>query len=91
MVLLIDPSGMHKILKLRLILRLYNMLKFAPWGHSKSTYALMEGGGGTPKRCENVHGDEDLPRAYVCLYKAVFSHLYYLFLFSTSLMGKYKL
>ena len=55
------------------------MLKFALWGHSKSTYALMEGGGGTPKRCENVQGDEDLPRAYVCLYKAVFSHLYYLF------------
>ena len=55
------------------------MLKFALWGHSKSTYALMEEGGGTPKRCENVQGDEDLPRTYVCLYKAVFSHLYYFF------------
>ena len=91
MVLLIDPNGIHKILKLSLILRLYKMLKFAPWGHSKSTYTLVEGGVGTPKRFENVQGDEDLPRAYVCLYKAVFSHLYYLFLFSTSLMGKYKL
>ena len=32
------------------------MLKFSPWGHSKGTYVLLEGGEGTPKRCENVQG-----------------------------------
>ena len=54
------------------------------WGHSKSTYALIEEGrGGTPKTCEDVQGEGDLPKVYVSLYlfKGVFSHLNCLFFF----------
>ena len=65
------------------------------WGHSKSTYAVMEEGRwGTPKTCENVQREGGgLPRVYVSPYffKGVFPHLNRLFLFFTSLMVNWKL
>ena len=53
------------------------------WGHSESTYALMEGRGGTPKTSENVQGEGCLPKVYDKIYsfEGVFSHLKCLFLF----------
>ena len=50
-VLLGQPQYGYDFSKLSLILCLQNMLKFSPWGHSKSTYAPEEGGGGAPKAC----------------------------------------
>ena len=63
------------------------------WGHSKSTYALMEEGrGGTPKTCENMQRESDLPRVYVSLYlfKGVFSHLQLLIFVFHFFNGKVK-
>ena len=42
-VLLDQPQYGHDFSRLSLMLCLQNMLKFSPWGLSKSTYALKEG------------------------------------------------
>ena len=51
-VLMGQPEYAHDFSKLSLILCSQNMLKFFPWGHSKSAYALKEGEGVLQKRAK---------------------------------------
>ena len=55
-VLLGQTQYAHDFSKLGLILCLQNMLKFSPWGHSKSTYALKEGEGVLQTRAKTYKG-----------------------------------
>ena len=55
-VLLGQPQYAHDFSRLSLMLCLQNMLKFSPWGHSKSTYALKEGEWVLQKRAKKYKG-----------------------------------
>ena len=66
------------------------MLKSSPWSHSKSKYALKEEERVLQKRAKTYKGKaifKECTYTYI-IFKAVFSHLYCLFSFFTSLMGK---
>ena len=55
-VLLGQPQYAHDFSKLSIMLCLQNMLKFSPWGHSKSTCALKEGEWVSQKRAKTYKG-----------------------------------